>query len=79
VEAEMRICRMVVLQKKHWLVQDTQKKQWISLEKWVVLIINTNKMKKNSILLVVGIIAVGAVGYAIYKSIKNAQDSQSEK
>lgn len=31
------------------------------------------------LLLIVGLIAVGAVGYAIYKSIKNAQDGQSEK
>jgi preprotein translocase subunit Sss1 len=36
-------------------------------------------MKKNSILLVVGIIAVGAVGYAIYKSITNARDAKDNK
>lgn len=30
------------------------------------------------ILLVVGILAIGAIGYAIYKSVKNAQDNQNK-
>jgi uncharacterized membrane protein YebE (DUF533 family) len=36
-------------------------------------------MKRNSILLVVGVIAIGAIGYAVYKSIKNARDNQQDK
>jgi uncharacterized membrane protein YebE (DUF533 family) len=35
-------------------------------------------MKKNSILVVVGVIAIGAIGYAVYKSIKNARDSKQD-
>jgi len=31
-------------------------------------------MKRNAILVVVGVIAVGAIGYAIFKSMKNARE-----
>jgi preprotein translocase subunit Sss1 len=33
-------------------------------------------MKKNAILVVVGVIAVGAIGFAIFKSIKNAREEK---
>lgn len=33
-------------------------------------------MKRNSLIMVVGVIAIGAIGYAIYKSIKNAQENK---
>jgi uncharacterized membrane protein YebE (DUF533 family) len=35
-------------------------------------------MKKNAILVVVGVIAIGAIGYAVYKSIQNARDSKQD-
>jgi len=34
-------------------------------------------MKRNSILIVVGVIAVGAIGYGIFKSIKNAREDKA--
>jgi uncharacterized membrane protein YebE (DUF533 family) len=33
-------------------------------------------MKRNTILVVVGVIAIGAIGYAVYKSIKNAREQK---
>jgi preprotein translocase subunit Sss1 len=36
-------------------------------------------MKRNSLLLVVGVIAIGAIGYAVYKSITNARDAKDNK
>lgn len=36
-------------------------------------------MKRNSLLLVVGVIAIGAIGYAVYKSITNARDAKGDK
>jgi len=33
-------------------------------------------MKRNTILVVVGVIAIGAIGYAVYKSIKNAREEK---
>jgi preprotein translocase subunit Sss1 len=33
-------------------------------------------MKRNALLAVVGVIAVGAIGYAVYKSIKNNRDAK---
>jgi preprotein translocase subunit Sss1 len=34
-------------------------------------------MKRNALLMVVGVIAVGAIGFAVYKSIKNARDAKA--
>jgi len=36
-------------------------------------------MKKNALLMIVGVIAVGAIGFAVYKSIKNARDAKAGK
>jgi len=36
-------------------------------------------MKRNSLLIVVGVIAVGAIGFAVYKSITNAKDAKNNK
>jgi len=36
-------------------------------------------MKRNALLMVVGVIAVGAIGYAVYKSITNARDAKDNK
>lgn len=33
-------------------------------------------MNRNSILLIVGVIAVGAIGFAVFKSIKNAREEK---
>jgi preprotein translocase subunit Sss1 len=33
-------------------------------------------MKTNSIIMVVGVIAIGAIGFAVYKSIKNARENK---
>jgi len=33
-------------------------------------------MKRNTILVVVGVIAIGAIGYAVYKSIQNAREEK---
>ena len=35
-------------------------------------------MKRNALLVVVGVIAVGAIGYAIFKSVKNARDAKQD-
>jgi hypothetical protein len=35
-------------------------------------------MKRNSLLLVVGVIAIGAIGYAVFKSVKNARDAKQD-
>lgn len=35
-------------------------------------------MKRNALLVVVGVIAVGAIGYAIFKSVKNARESKQD-
>jgi preprotein translocase subunit Sss1 len=34
-------------------------------------------MKRNAILAVVGVIAIGAIGYAVFKSIKNAREEKN--
>jgi len=34
-------------------------------------------MKRNALLMVVGVIAVGAIGYAVFQSIKNARDAKA--
>jgi hypothetical protein len=36
-------------------------------------------MKRNALLLVVGVIAIGAIGYAVMKSIKNARDAKGDE
>jgi preprotein translocase subunit Sss1 len=33
-------------------------------------------MKRNAILVVVGVIAIGAIGFAVFKSIKNARENK---
>jgi hypothetical protein len=33
-------------------------------------------MTRNSIIMVVGVIAIGAIGYAVYNSIKNARENK---
>lgn len=33
-------------------------------------------MKRNAILVVVGVIAIGAIGYAVMKSIQNAREEK---
>ena len=35
-------------------------------------------MKRNALLVVVGVIAIGAIGYAVFKSVKNARDSKQD-
>jgi hypothetical protein len=35
-------------------------------------------MNRNAILVVVGVIAVSAIGFAIFKSIKNARESRQD-
>lgn len=35
-------------------------------------------MKKNALLVIVGVIAVGAIGFAVFKSIKNARESKKD-
>lgn len=35
-------------------------------------------MKRNAILLVVGVIAIGAIGYAVMKSVKNAREEKNK-
>ncbi len=36
-------------------------------------------MKRNSILIVVGVIAIGAIGYGVFKSIQNAREDKKNK
>lgn len=33
-------------------------------------------MKRNAILVVVGVIAIGAIGYAVMQSVKNAREEK---
>jgi preprotein translocase subunit Sss1 len=35
-------------------------------------------MKRNALLVVVGVIAIGAIGYAVFKSVKNARDAKQD-
>lgn len=35
-------------------------------------------MKRNAILVVVGVIAIGAIGYAVMQSVKNAREEKNK-
>jgi hypothetical protein len=35
-------------------------------------------MNRNALLVVVGVIAIGAIGYAVFKSVKNARDAKQD-
>lgn len=35
-------------------------------------------MNRNALLVVVGVIAVGAIGFAIFKSVKNARETNQD-
>jgi preprotein translocase subunit Sss1 len=36
-------------------------------------------MKNNSLLIVVGVIALGSIGFIVYQSIKNARNTEQGK
>jgi preprotein translocase subunit Sss1 len=35
-------------------------------------------MNRNALLVVVGVIAIGAIGYAVFKSVQNARDAKQD-